>query len=377
MQAKSIKGKTAQEIKAGLEKSITDGLQPTLAVVFISIESELDGVCKVLSEKNIAIFGSSTGGGFLDSEIEVDSIVILLLDLDRDSFEIKLLETGSATTTSIAEQIGKAGLDRFRKPSFIIISAGLRTDGDEIVAGIGKSCGEGTTLFGGLAADQLKMERTFVFTNDALTDYGMLALILDEEKISISGIAVGGWRPIGMDRVITRSAGNVVYEIDNEPAMDFILRYAGIKELEAENMVAFFMASNFQVQLQRENKHPVMRSPMQANALDRSVIFSGALPQGSKMRLCLLPGFEVIEETLAEFTAYKNTQPNADAMIMFSCAGRQISLGPYVSNEIDGVKKIWNIPMAGFFCYGEIGRIASGDIEFHGMTCSLALLKEK
>src|SRR5258706_10298424 len=114
-----------------------------------------------------------------------------------------------------------------------------------------------------------------------------------------------------MDRVITRSEGNVVYTIDDEPAMDFILRYAGIKELEAENMIDFFIASNFQVQLHRDNKHPVMRSPMQANALDRSVIFSGGLPQGSKMRLCLLPGFEVIEERLGEFAAFNNTQPTS------------------------------------------------------------------
>src|SRR5258706_4026441 len=209
MQAKSIKGKTAQEIKTALEKSIADGLKPTLAVVFISVESELDAVRKILSERDIAIFGSSTGSGFLDGEIETDSIVILLLDLDRTSFTIRLLESGSITTTAIAEQIGKIGLDTFHKPSFIIISGGLRIDGDEIVAGIEKICGAGTTLFGGLAADNFKFQRTFVFTNDTLTDEGLLALILNEEKVSVSGIAVGGWRPIGMDRVITRSEGNV------------------------------------------------------------------------------------------------------------------------------------------------------------------------
>ena len=91
----------------------------------------------------------------------------------------------------------------------------------------------------------------------------------------------------------------------------------------------------------------------------------------------MLPGFEVIEETKKEFINYKNGQPEADAVMVFSCAGRQLTLGPYVSEEINNIKSIWNAPLAGFFCYGEIGKVVSGDHEFHNMTCSLATLKEK
>jgi hypothetical protein len=221
------------------------------------------------------------------------------------------------------------------------------------------------------------MERTYVFTNDKLSDSGLLALILDEEKVSLNGMAVGGWKPMGMDRVITKSQGNVVYTIDNEPALDFISRYGGIKDIDTNNALNFLISSNFQLQLKRENKHSVMRTPMQANPGDRSIVFAGSLPEGSKVRLCLLPGFEVVDEALKSFNEYKNEQPEADALIMFSCAGRQLSLGPYVSEEIDGIKNIWNAPMAGFFCYGEIGRVVSGFHEFHNMTCSLAMLKEK
>ncbi len=377
MKAKSIKGKTADEIKSAIDTAILDGFKPTLAVVFISVPSELDAIRKMLSERGIVIFGSSSGSEFVDGDVETGSIVILLLDLDSNKFSIRLIESGSDTTTAIAEQIGKAGTSTFRKPAFIIVSGGLRTDGDEIVEGTEKGAGKGTTIFGGLAADSLKMERTFVFTNNILTDKGLLALILDEEKVSIKGIAIGGWRPVGMDRIITRSDGNIVYTIDNEPALDFIARYSGIKNFEAENETDFLLSSNFQLQLQRTNKHPVMRVPMQANKLDHSIAFAGALPQGSKVRLCLLPGFEVIEESLRQFAEYKNEQPETDAMLMFSCAGRQLTLGPYVSDEINGVKKIWDVPMAGFFCYGEIGRMENEKHEFHNMTCSLAMFKEK
>jgi hypothetical protein len=377
MKAKSIKGKTTNEIKLELEKSTADGFRPTLAIVFIANENEQDATVRLLTEKGIKIFGASTGDNFTDGEIESQTIVILLLDLNPAYFHVAIKGVEEGTIQEIAEQIGKEALSKFNKPALLVVSGGLAVDGDEIVDGIEAGCGKGTTIFGGLAADFLRMQRTYVFTNDKLSDFGLLALILDEEKIRLNGMAVGGWKPMGMDRVITKSSGNVVYTIDNEPALDFISRYAGIKDLETLNALNFLISSNFQLQLKRENKHPVMRTPMQANAQDRSIVFAGSLPEGSKVRLCLLPGFEVVEEALNSFANYKNEAPDADALIMFSCAGRQLSLGPYVSEEIEGIKNIWEAPMAGFFCYGEIGRVVSNHNEFHNMTCSLAMLKEK
>jgi len=377
MKARSIKGKTSEEIKEALEKSMTDGFQPTLAVVFMANDNERIAVTELLSQKGIQIFGASTGDNFTDGEIESNSIVLLLLDIDPAYFQLAIKGTDEGTIKEIADQMGKSALRKFKNPAFLVISGGLAVDGDEIITGIESACGKGTTIIGGLAADSLKMERTYVFTNDKLFDYGLLALILDEEKISLSGVAVGGWKPVGMDRIITKSNGNVVYTIDNEPALDFVSRYAGLKDLDTNNGMNFMISSNFQVQLKREGKHPVMRTPMQANPGDRSIIFAGSLPEGSKVKLCLLPGFEVIEATLNEFNNYKKEQPEPDAIILFSCAGRQITLGPYVSEEIDKINNIWNAPLAGFFCYGEIGRVDSGQHEFHNMTCSLATLTEK
>jgi hypothetical protein len=356
---------------------MVDGFKPTLAVVFMANDNERIAVTEFLSQKGIQIFGASTGDNFTDGEIESHTIVILLLDIDPSYFQLAIKGADEGSIKEIAEQIGKTALKKFKNPAFLVVSGGLAVDGDEIIAGIESACGKGTTIFGGLAADFLRMQRTYVFNNDKLCDYGLLALILDEEKISLNGMAVGGWKPMGMDRTITKSNGNVVYTIDNEPALDFVSRYAGLKDLDTNNALNFLISSNFQLQLKREDKHPVMRTPMQANAEDRSIVFAGSLPEGSKVKLCLLPGFEVIEAALKEFNNYKKEQPDPDALILFSCAGRQLTLGPYVSEEIDGIKNIWNVPLAGFFCYGEIGRVVSGQHEFHNMTCSLATLKEK
>ncbi|TMI87424.1 MAG: hypothetical protein E6H08_19505, partial [Bacteroidetes bacterium] len=242
MKAKSIKGKTAEEIKETLEKNMADGFQPTLAIVFIADDNEREAISKLLSEKEIQIFGASTGSNFIDEDIESGATVILLLDIKPAYFRLEIKGSKTNTIKENAEQIGKAALASFKKPAFLTISGGLTTDGDEIIEGIENVCGKGTTIFGGLAADGLKMERTYVFTNDTLTDKGLLALIFDEEKIELNGVAVGGWKPIGIDRVITKSEGNIVYSIDNEPALDFIKRYAGLKDINADNALNFLLA---------------------------------------------------------------------------------------------------------------------------------------
>ncbi len=377
MKAKSIKGKTAAEINAALETNMGDGFKPTLAIIFISADDELDALRNILSEKNIQIFGASSGSLFIDGDIEDNAIAILLLEINPAYFKLQLSEAPGASKISIAEQIGKTAKGLFLNPSFLIVSGGLNTDGDEIVAGIENFAGKDATIFGGNAADALRMERTFVFTNDELTDNGLLVLILDGDKISLGGLAVGGWQPTGNAKTVTHSKGNIVYTIDDEPAFDFIARYSGINKSDIKREITLAISGNFQFELQRENKHPVMRTPMYVNKEDGSIGFAGGLPEGSKIRLCLLPSMDIIDASIREYNQYKNQQPEADALIMFSCAGRQLSFGPYVSDEINGIKEIWNAPMAGFFCYGEIGRVTGGNHEFHNMTCSLAILKEK
>ena len=51
--------------------------------------------------------------------------------------------------------------------------------------------------------------------------------------------------------------------------------------------------------------------------------------------------------------------------------------GPLMSKEIEGVKNDWDVPMAGFFCNGEIGRTLGGNLEHHAGTRICAILTEK
>ena len=51
MQAKSIKGKSTEEIKAALTETIDGKFKPTLAIVFISVKQDREAISKLLDEK--------------------------------------------------------------------------------------------------------------------------------------------------------------------------------------------------------------------------------------------------------------------------------------------------------------------------------------
>ena len=138
------------------------------------------------------------------------------------------------------------------------------------------------------------------------------------------------------------------------------------------------IGTNFPLQLQRERGDPVMRPGLLIDWKDGSFYCSGTVPQGSKVRFSLPPDFDVMEKVVKGVEKLKKEMmPEADAVVIFSCAGRILSLGPLMKKEIEGVKNVWDVPMAGFFSNAELARATNGNLEMHNLTTCCIALKEK
>jgi hypothetical protein len=394
MIAKTIKGKSTEEISTALSASLDDNFQPTLSIVFLSVKQNIESISKLLDEKCIRIFGATTAGEFIDGEIEIGSIVIMLLDINTDYFKVEFFETSRETALADANKIGSTGKETFTNPAFIIATGGVSLDGEQIVEGIiqgfGKhsspvdkpACRQGreVIVFGGMAGDDMALEAPLVFTNEKTKDNAIVALIIDEDKIDVRGIASCGWKAVGTTKKVTKSKGNIVYTIDDKPALDMLMNFLGVEIMqEGDNDIVKFLSSwYYPLQLERENADPVIRTAMFANRADRSLICAGSVPQGTKIKFSLPPDFESIETVVAECKDIKdNAQQQADALIMFSCVSRYLSFGIVMKDEIEQVQKIWGAPMAGFFTYGEYGKSRAGKYEYHHNTCCVVALKEK
>ena len=379
MKAKSIKGNSTAEITTALEQSKADGFAPTLAFVFLSLKQDRSGICNLLDAGGIAIFGATTNGQFIDEETKSAAIVLLLLDLNPEYFSIVLEEYPEKNYRQQSKAVAKQSLERFSNPAFLISCSHIETDAEALLLGFEDIIGKQVNVYGGGAGDDYTFSEQFVFTNDGQSDRGMVVLVLDEDKVEIKGRATCGWHAVGTVRTVTKSEGNHVYTVDNIPVLDLTVKYGGIENASPDNTnLILEIASTFPLQLQREKGDPVMRPGLQIDWKDSSFYCSGSVPQGAKVRFSLPPDFDVVEKVIANCQALKAAEmPDADAVIVFSCAGRQVALGPMIQQEVEGLKNIWNVPMAGFFSNAELGRANGGNLEMHNLTTCLVVLKEK
>jgi hypothetical protein len=379
MKAKSIKGKTTEELATALQLNMADGFSPTLAIVFLSVKHDRIDIGRLMDASGIAVFGVTTNGEFVDEQPETGSIVALLLDINKEYFRIFFEAYPDKNYKAVAMEIAAKAKSEFNSPAFIIGTSNPAADGEEVLRGFEEVIGENVNAFGGGAGDDYAFTETFVFTNSKESNNAMVCIAIDEEKVAVKGIATCGWKAVGTEKTVTKSIGNHVFTIDNIPALDITTKYGGLENLKPDNKdMLMDLAANFPLQLQREKGDPVMRPGLVVDWTDHSFYTSGAVPQGSKIRFSLPPDWDVMEKVVKGVQHLKETEmPEADALVVFSCAGRILSFGPMMNSEIEGVRNVWNVPMAGMFSNAELGRMAGGNLEMHNLTTCCVALKEK
>lgn len=375
MIVKTIKGKTLQEIEIQLDRLINNGYKPNLSILFCSISQDLKRIMSLFQNHNIDIFGSTTAGEIFNGEILENSIACMLFDINKDYYKIYFAENKNKESYEIAKEAAIYAKEKYRNPSILIASGGLMNDGDQIICGLNSENKKLFPTFGCLAADDFNMKSTFAFTNSQITDNGIVCLIFNNDKISVSGIAASGWRPIGLQKTITKSKGNIVFTIDDEPALDLFLKLFDLSKNLADTDIIKTIGVQYPLQVIK-NGYSVIRAPIMGDAKNRALIFAGAIPKGSKVKFSVPPSFEVIDETISEISKLKDASPEADALILFSCKARHLAFGPLMEEEITGIKKIWNSQLVGIFSYGEFGKVTNGNYDFYNETATLVVLKE-
>jgi len=379
MKAKSIKGKSIDDIRAALISSKADGFKPTLAIVFVSVKQDRQAIRELFSESGISVFGATTNGEFIDEQPDTGSAAVLLLDMKPECFRIYSRAFEKGNYREVAGELAQEAANTFPEVGFLLTISGAARDGEQVLMGLQDVAGEDINAFGGAAGDDYRFEETFVFTNEWESNMGMVCIALDEEKVAVSGIATCGWKAVGTEKTVTKSEGNHVFTIDGSPALEITTKYGGLEDIRPENKdVLMELAANFPLQLQREKGDPVMRPPLVVDWDDHSFYTSGTVPQGSKIRFSVPPDWDVMEKVVKGVQNLKETDmPKADALVVFSCAGRILSFGPMMNAEIEGIKQVWNVPMAGMFSNAELGRMAGGNLEMHNLTTCCVALKEK
>jgi hypothetical protein len=196
-------------------------------------------------------------------------------------------------------------------------------------------------------------------------------------RLKVGFASLGGWDPFGTERLITRSRGNVLYEMDGRSALGLYRKYLGE---HADGLPATGLLFPLSVRT-RAADTPVVRTILSIDEKDQSLTFAGDVPEGSYARLMKANFDRLIDGAVgAARTSYQaggSTTP--DLALLISCVGRKLLLKQRIEEEVEGVRDVLggSAVLTGFYSYGEISPFTPGaKCELHNQTMTITTLSE-
>jgi hypothetical protein len=346
-----------------------------LIIVFCSVSLDLEAIVRQIRKRapGVPLIGCTTAGEIATRGPGDAGVVVTALG--GDGFSIA---TGLATDAS--RDLRGAGAAAARCMNAVesrehrvlmLLTDSLSGDQQEIVRGAYQVLGAGVPLVGGGAGDDSKMARTYQLHNDqVLTDAVVAAGIASDSPL---GIGVRhGWQRSGEPMMVTRSGGNRVYMLDDQPALDVYLEHLGLSDLEAEDhSLLTRVAQTHPLGLSRRVGEDQIRFISGGDFLERSLTCIAEVPQGGMVWIMDGDAESVLAATDAacqdSLAALDGRAPIG--MVAFDCIARRGVLGNTgIQTEIARVSaNAGGAPVAGFYTYGEIAR-TQGMSGFHNQT---------
>jgi hypothetical protein len=365
------------EPRAGA-RAVDDALihdDPKLLIVFCSPGHDLHALSAELRRQapGVPLIGCTTAGEIAASGPSESSVVVTALGGDGFSVQTAVATEASRDLRAAGAQVARCLPGREERPHkvLIMLSDGLAGDQQEIVRGAYGVLGAAVPLVGGCAGDDLQMAETHqLYGDQVLTDSVVAASIVSDAPF---GIGVRhGWRRVGDPMLVTASAGNQVYTLDDQPALDVYLEHLGVDpSADRDHAWVARLALTHPFGLGRPSGEDEVRFISGGDPDERSLSCIAEVPQGALVWIMEGDAASVLEATEAacgdSLAALGGKSPLG--VIAFDCIARRGVLGDTgIRTEIDRLAAVVpGIPVAGFYTYGEIAR-THGLRGFHNQT---------
>lgn len=351
-----------------------------LVVIFGSTDlmKEVKNYDEIKNKYPNAIFaGCSTAGEIIDTMVNDDTLVATAIEFESSNLVSKCVSISSSDESyfkakELVDALPKDGLKHV-----FVLSDGLRVNGSELVKGFRENLPDHIKVTGGLAGDGANFKETFVIGSENTSKENIITAIgFYGENLEISYGSLGGWDSFGIERLVTKSKNNVLFELDRQPALQLYKSFLGehAAGLPASGLL-------FPLNLRTESDDtPVVRTILAVDEQTQSLTFAGDIPEGSYVRLMkanfdrLIKGAEgAAEKTISE------SKSSPDLAILISCVGRKLVLKQMIEEEVESVKEVLgkNTKMCGFYSYGEISPFSkNAKCELHNQTMTITTFKE-
>lgn len=323
---------------------------------------------------NARIVGCSTSGEIHESQVVDSSLSVAVLEFERTELasHVAYIE-GSESSLAAGEQIGEA-LSRDDLKAIFIISEGLHVNGSDLTNGVTSKINPDVCVSGGLAGDGTEFHKTFVISNGKIESGIAVGVGFYGEEIRIQSGSQGGWDKFGHERVITRSEGNVLYELDGKPALEIYKQYLGAKASELPASALLYPLS---VRESVDDQNPIVRTILAVDEEENAMTFAGDVPEGHIAQF-LYANFDRLvqgaQQSAIEAVGDLTTPVFA---IGVSCVGRRLVLNERTDEELEATLEGLPIGshMVGFYSYGEISK-SEGFCHLHNQSMTLTTIQE-
>ncbi|PKQ61821.1 hypothetical protein BZG02_14435 [Labilibaculum filiforme] len=357
-------------------------LQPDLLFIFGLGELISDKEFRIAIRNSFSdclIFGCSSSGEISGLEVFKNSISITAVQFSSTKLRIESVDLNDYKTNI---ECGEKLCEKFPAKDLkhlMVLSDGIHINGCHLIEGIQNKLSKKVAVTGGLAGDGTRFSETFVFTKEGEAKNNCVsALGFYGDAISVGYGTNGGWENFGIERHVTKSKDNVLYELDQQPALLLYKQFLGerAKELPLSGM-SFPLSCRI-----GDSKNAVVRTVHGINEADQSLLFGGNIPEGSYVKLMKANVDSLILGAELSAKACTDMIPTGESelAILISCVGRKLVLKQLVEEEVEVVADVIGNQaiIGGFYSYGEISPFTKDSKYYlHNQTMTITTFSEK
>lgn len=342
----------------------------------LEASSIYDDVKKLFPNGHL-VFGS-TSGDIMSQSVDDESISITAIEFEKSQFLIKTSNVLNSDLDSF-----KTGNDLIKQfPSeglkyVFVVSEGSFINGSQLTKGMNTATEDNLLITGGLCGDAARFEKTLASYNENPKQGEIVSVGFYGESLEVTFSIHGGWTPFGPERIVTKSDSNILYELDNQPALDLYKKYLGEKSKELPGAALLYPLN---VKKSEDEAHSIVRSILNINEEDNAMILAGDIPENSKVQLMMTNVDNIAnasERAAKQALELRENKPQLAFLV--SCIGRKLVLDQRVEEEIEEVVEVVGrgTTICGFYSYGEIAPFhGENNCQLHNQTMAITLISE-
>jgi hypothetical protein len=322
------------------------------------------------------IIGCSTSGNIFGEQLVSASVVAVAIYLKMGSVRVSIRDFSKDDNQIQISKDLIFALPKEHLKHIFILSDGLNMNGSNLVEGINLATPSTVLVTGGFAGDDEQFIESVIMVNGVVKSNRVIAVGFYGDSIEVKSGCFSGWSEFGILRKITKSKGNIVYEIDGKPALDLYKKYLGdyAKDLPKS-------ALNFPISIKRDraDEQNLIRSVLGIDEDNRALIFAGDVPEGYYARLMKASIDGLIDGAFRASNQIGDIRGEALGIVI-SCVGRKLVLKQLVDEELEAISEILgnSVTLIGFYSYGELAPFNGSDVcEFHNQNLVVTLISEK